>query len=154
MTRGVTRLRLCITSRRCWYTNLTATAPDCDAFYTDPNAIAIYEAWVQTITSRVNTITNVTYGADPTIFAWDLINEGRCDDPTDCSASDILVITTKLNTPALEGSSNCLQALTHLCCCVQSWIQTVAPVLKSSVQQLVTVGEDGFLQAANCLSSK
>ena len=85
------KLSLCVTLRRCWYTNLTATAPNCDGFYTDPNAIAIYEAWVQTITSRVNTVTNVTYGADPTIFAWDLINEGRCDDPTTCSASDIQV---------------------------------------------------------------
>lgn len=76
---------------RCWYTNLTNTASDCDDFYTDPNAITLYKNWVQTITSRVNSISGVTYGSDPTIFSWNLINEPRCDDPNQCTAADIQV---------------------------------------------------------------
>ena len=76
---------------RCWYTNLTNTASNCDDFYTDANAITLYKGWVKTIASRVNSITGATYGSDPTIFSWDLINEPRCDDPTSCSATDIQV---------------------------------------------------------------
>lgn len=37
-----------------------------------------YKAYVKTVINRVNTINGRTYGNDPTIFAWDLLNEARC----------------------------------------------------------------------------
>ena len=38
---------------------------------------------------------------------------------------------------------------------IQSWINEVAPYLKSlAPNQLVTVGEDGFYQTANCQSNQ
>lgn len=39
---------------------------------------ARYKDYVKTVISRVNTINGRTYGSDPTIFAWDLLNEARC----------------------------------------------------------------------------
>ncbi|KAD3338134.1 hypothetical protein E3N88_33655 [Mikania micrantha] len=40
-----------------------------------------------TVLNRVNTITNMTYKDDPTIFAWELINEPRC--PSDPSGDKL-----------------------------------------------------------------
>ena len=76
---------------RCWYTNSTLTANNCDEFYTDPNAIMLYKQYAKTIITRVNTITNVSYANDPTIMAYDLMNEPRCELPT-CTADNIQVI--------------------------------------------------------------
>lgn len=39
---------------------------------------ARYKNYVITIIKRINTINGRKYGDDPTIFAWDLLNEARC----------------------------------------------------------------------------
>ena len=54
--------------RRCGFTNWTTTALGCDDFYTDPNAIQLYKNYVRTVLTRVNSLTGVAYGADPTIM--------------------------------------------------------------------------------------
>ncbi|KAK9755399.1 hypothetical protein RND81_01G022400 [Saponaria officinalis] len=54
-----------------------------DDFFTDPTLKTYYKNHVQTVLNRVNTYTNVTYKDDPTIFAWELMNEPRCtSDPS------------------------------------------------------------------------
>lgn len=53
---------------RCSYTNWTTTALGCDDFYTDPNAIQLYKNHVKTMLTRVNTVTGIAYGNDPTIM--------------------------------------------------------------------------------------
>lgn len=53
---------------RCSYTNWTTTAMGCDDFYTDPNAIQLYKNHVRTMLTRVNTVTGLEYGSDPTIM--------------------------------------------------------------------------------------
>ncbi|CAL5224413.1 g7095 [Coccomyxa viridis] len=114
------------TDWKCAYTNWTTTATDCDDFFTDPNAIQLYKNHIRTILTRVNTVTGIKYGADPTIMAWNLMNEPRNERPYPLGAQQI-----------------------------QSWINEVAPYLKSlAPNQLVTVGEDGFYQTANCQSNQ
>ncbi|XP_068668212.1 mannan endo-1,4-beta-mannosidase 6 isoform X2 [Aristolochia californica] len=59
--------------------NLTAD----DDFFSDSTVKSYYKAHVKTVLTRVNTITNITYKDDPTIFAWELMNEPRClSDPS------------------------------------------------------------------------
>ncbi|XP_074277208.1 mannan endo-1,4-beta-mannosidase 6-like [Silene latifolia] len=54
-----------------------------DDFFTDPTLRTYYKNHVKTVLNRVNTYTNVTYKDDPTIFAWELMNEPRCtSDPS------------------------------------------------------------------------
>ncbi|KAL3839936.1 hypothetical protein ACJIZ3_024527 [Penstemon smallii] len=54
-----------------------------DDFFSHPTLKSYYKAHVMTVLNRVNTITNITYKDDPTIFAWELINEPRCEsDPS------------------------------------------------------------------------
>ena len=44
-------------------------------FFQDPRPRADYRRWVSHVLNRVNTYTGVRYKDDPTIFAWDLMNE-------------------------------------------------------------------------------
>jgi hypothetical protein len=54
-------------------------------FFTDPAAIALYQDYAEHLVTRVNTVTGIPYAQDPTVFAWELMNEPRSwctDDPT------------------------------------------------------------------------
>ncbi|CAL5389009.1 unnamed protein product [Camellia sinensis] len=54
-----------------------------DDFFTHPTLKTYYKAHVKIVLNRVNTIRNITYKDDPTIFAWELMNEPRCvSDPS------------------------------------------------------------------------
>ncbi|WOK96726.1 mannan endo-1,4-beta-mannosidase 8 [Canna indica] len=54
-----------------------------DDFFSDPTLKGYYKSFVETVITRVNTFTNVAYKDDPTILAWELINEPRCcSDPS------------------------------------------------------------------------
>ncbi|QHO39285.1 Mannan endo-1,4-beta-mannosidase [Arachis hypogaea] len=54
-----------------------------DDFFSHPTLRTYYKNHVKTVLNRVNTLTNITYKEDPTIFAWELMNEPRCtSDPT------------------------------------------------------------------------
>ena len=54
------------------------TADTHDDFFTDEQARDLFLAHAAAVTGRVNSITGVPYKDDPTIFAWNLINEPRC----------------------------------------------------------------------------
>jgi mannan endo-1,4-beta-mannosidase len=48
-------------------------------FFKDADAKAIYKNNAKFLINRVNTINGRTYRDDPTIIAWNLINEPRCE---------------------------------------------------------------------------
>ncbi|KAK9054289.1 hypothetical protein SSX86_025367 [Deinandra increscens subsp. villosa] len=50
-----------------------------DDFYTNPIVKGYYKNHVQRVITRINTITQIAYSHDPTIMAWELINEPRCE---------------------------------------------------------------------------
>ncbi|XP_044948855.1 mannan endo-1,4-beta-mannosidase 8-like [Hordeum vulgare subsp. vulgare] len=58
-----------------------------DDFFSDPTLKGYYKAFVEAVLSRINTITNEAYKEDPTILAWELINEPRC--PSDPSGDTL-----------------------------------------------------------------
>ena len=89
------------------------------AFYRHSGCTAAYLAYVETLASRVNAFTGLRYSDDPTIMAWELINE-----PRDCSTPP--TNPTRLN----------------------AWLAAVAPAVKALFpRQLVTVGLEGFWAA-------
>ncbi|KAM7492246.1 hypothetical protein LguiA_035167 [Lonicera macranthoides] len=49
-----------------------------DSFFFDPSIRHYFKSYVKTLLTRKNTITGIEYRDDPTIFAWELINEPRC----------------------------------------------------------------------------
>ncbi len=44
-------------------------------FFADPRTKQNYKDWISHVVNRVNTITGVRYKDDPTVFAWQLMNE-------------------------------------------------------------------------------
>ncbi|KAK7263951.1 hypothetical protein RJT34_31551 [Clitoria ternatea] len=49
-----------------------------DDFYTNPVVKGYYKDHVKRVLTRINTITKTAYKDEPTIMAWELINEPRC----------------------------------------------------------------------------
>ncbi|KAJ3695899.1 hypothetical protein LUZ60_001276 [Juncus effusus] len=49
-----------------------------DDFFSDNAVKGYYKNHIKAVLTRVNTITGVAYKDDPTIFAWELMNEPRC----------------------------------------------------------------------------
>ncbi|XP_010254774.1 PREDICTED: mannan endo-1,4-beta-mannosidase 7-like [Nelumbo nucifera] len=49
-----------------------------DDFFRNPVVKGYYKNHIKTVLTRYNTITGITYKDDPTIMAWELMNEPRC----------------------------------------------------------------------------
>nr|GMD85962.1 mannan endo-1,4-beta-mannosidase 2-like [Ipomoea batatas] len=60
-----------------------------DSFFYDPTTRLYFKNYVKTVLTRKNTFTGIEYRDDPTIFAWELINEPRClTDPSGDTLQD------------------------------------------------------------------
>ena len=57
-----------------------------DRFFSDDKTRAMYRAHVQALVERVNTVNGVKYADDPTIFAWELMNESQVSTPAGATA--------------------------------------------------------------------
>ncbi|XP_010543148.1 PREDICTED: mannan endo-1,4-beta-mannosidase 6 isoform X2 [Tarenaya hassleriana] len=113
--------------------NLTSA----DDFFSHPTLKSFYKNHVRTVLNRVNTFTNITYKNDPTIFAWELMNEPRC--PSDPSGDTLQVLFLSVFSFSLNAFLNFSGA------CFQSWIQEMAVFLKSiDAKHLVEIGLEGF----------
>uniref|UniRef100_A0A7S2TAQ3 mannan endo-1,4-beta-mannosidase n=1 Tax=Chloropicon roscoffensis TaxID=1461544 RepID=A0A7S2TAQ3_9CHLO len=86
-------------------------------FYTDEGARKIYRDYVSTLVNRTNVYNGNVYRDDPTILAWNLINEPRCETWLIPDCDDKL----------------------------QSWIESESAFVKElDPNHMVTVGEEGF----------
>lgn len=93
-----------------------------DEFYTDSVIKGWYQAYISHLLNRVNTYTGVAYKDDPTVMAWELANEPRCQGPG-----------------ALPVSATCETTT------LTSWADQMTRYIKSvDRRHLVAVGDEGF----------
>lgn len=113
-----------------------------NSFFTETgpgSAYALYTNHIGVMANRTNTLTGVKYSQDPTIFAWDIMNEPRCD----CTPA-------QLDPP--PTNPECLPGCADL---VTTWINNVAAYYKTVFPNtLLTVGEEGFWGAYSSQQSQ
>lgn len=61
-----------------------------DAFWTDTRAVDAQRSYIDALLTRTNTVNGRSYANDPAVFAWELANEARCDDPTLCRQDTLI----------------------------------------------------------------
>ncbi|KAK4796733.1 hypothetical protein SAY86_029059 [Trapa natans] len=65
-----------------------------DDFFTNPLVKTFYKNHIKTVLTRRNTVTGILYKDDPTIMAWELMNEVRC--PSDKSGRTVQAWITEM----------------------------------------------------------
>ncbi|MEH6949899.1 cellulase family glycosylhydrolase [Nitrobacter sp. NHB1] len=58
---------------RAWYGSTDKST----FFFSDPRTKRDYKTWVEHVVRRINPLTGIAYRDDPTIMAWELMNEGN-----------------------------------------------------------------------------
>jgi endo-1,4-beta-mannosidase len=58
-----------------------------DAFWNDRRALELQRAFIRALVGRYNRTSGIAYRDDPTIFAWELVNEARCSSTVDTLTS-------------------------------------------------------------------
>lgn len=60
-----------------------------DDFYTNETIKGWYKNYIETMLNHTNVYTGVKYKDDPTIFAWELANEPRCESDPGCEKNTV-----------------------------------------------------------------
>lgn len=98
-----------------------------DQFFSDERTRGAYKAWITHLTTRVNSITGVAYRDDPTIMAWELMNEPRC-------VGGLFGMGDRGPGPGSWSDST-----------ITDWVAEMSAYLKSiDPNHLVMVGDEGF----------
>ncbi|CAG9467721.1 unnamed protein product [Pedinophyceae sp. YPF-701] len=106
-----------------------------DDFFVDPAAKAMYKNHVRTWLERINVFNGRRYRDDPTIFAWNLMNEPR-------STFDLYVERRNSTDPTLPDYN----ITTNDGAALQAWIEEMAAFVKSiDPVHLLTTGQEGFI---------
>ncbi|GMH42435.1 hypothetical protein BSKO_10354 [Bryopsis sp. KO-2023] len=93
-------------------------------FFTDPDIKQMYKDHIDFLVNHENSLNGVKYKDDPTIFAWNLMNEPRCD----CDLS--------------QENEFCDKSCASI---VQAWIEEISNHLKTvDPNHMAVVGEEGF----------
>lgn len=74
-----------------------------EPFYTDPDCQRMFRAYMAAVVQRVNSLTGVRYCDDPTILAWGLANEPRCDGDRACTVVPFWVDATARYLKSLDA---------------------------------------------------
>lgn len=87
-----------------WARNQGQNIGSDDEFFTNNVVKGYYKNHVKTVLTRYNTLTGVAYKDDPTIFAWELMNEPRC--PSDISGKTVQAWITEMAAHVKSIDSN------------------------------------------------
>ncbi|KAK9806092.1 hypothetical protein WJX72_001044 [[Myrmecia] bisecta] len=141
------------------YVSWSGTAKAHEDFFSDANCRQLYKNHVNTIINRVNAINGRRYRDDPTIMAWNLVNEPRCyrcPDALQAFIQEMSAYVKSLGTNHLltigeEGfyaASDTAPALTANP--QQAFIEEMSAYVKSlDTNHLLTIGEEGFYAASD-----
>lgn len=104
-----------------WYAEqVLGPGADKELFYTDPEIKDAYKKYVKMMINRRNTITGILYKDDPTIMAWELMNEPHTRDGYERSKG-------------IDPGTIVLE-----------WIEEMAPYIKSlDPNHMLLTGEEG-----------
>ncbi len=72
-----------------WYNTANSTSLVADNFHDTAALITRYKQYLNKLITRTNTLTGVAYANDPTIMAWECINEGRYGLGTDTNGNTL-----------------------------------------------------------------
>lgn len=114
-----------------WYNTANGTSLAPDNFFDTAGIISHYKSFLAKLIGRTNTVTGVAYANDPTIMAWECVNEGRYGLGTD-------------------SNGNTLQS-SHLAV-MTSWYTTISSYIKTlDGNHLVSCG--GLMQAYDYINN-
>ncbi|XP_020584504.1 mannan endo-1,4-beta-mannosidase 1-like isoform X1 [Phalaenopsis equestris] len=87
-----------------WARNQGESIGSDDEFFTNNVVKGYYKNHVKSVLTRNNTLTGVAYKDDPTIFAWELMNEARC--PLDTSGKTLQAWIAEMSAHVKSIDSN------------------------------------------------